>query len=130
MSTFNSSTVIRFVSITVVEKFRLHPGPHTLTACIIMVASSGTIHALMDVVLTDSLAVGLTGVLRSTVTVNYNDFQCRISSHGIFQCLHAQVRFHVCFKIKAVKNPRYIQFSIGRWDLCDVCNTFFNGASE
>ena len=47
----------------------------------------------------DSLAVGLTGILRSTVTVD----------DSAFQCLDTQIRFHICFhcqtedaKIKAV----------------------------
>ena len=97
-----------------------------------MAASSGTVHALMDVVLPDGLTVGLAGILRSTVTVDDCTFQCGISSQSIFQCMDTQICFHSCFhcqskdaKIKAVENRRYIQFSIGRRDLRDVCNTFF-----
>ena len=97
-----------------------------------MAASSGTVHALMDVVLPDGLTVGLAGILPSTVTVDDCTFQCGISSQSIFQCMDTQICFHICFhcqskdaKIKAVENRRYIQFSIGRRDLRDVCNTFF-----
>src|SRR5699024_10398231 len=118
--------------IAVVEKFRLHSGPHTLTACIIMAAPSCTVHALVDVVLPDGLSVGLTGILCPTVTVDDRSFQCGICSQGIFQCLDTQICFHVCShlqteaaKIKAVENSRYVQFPIARRDLRDICNTFF-----
>ena len=37
-----------------------------------MAASSRTVHALMDVVLPDGLTVGLAGILRSTVTVDWS----------------------------------------------------------
>ena len=86
----------------------------------------------MDVVLPDGLAVGLTGILGSTVTMDDRAFQCRISSQGAFQCMDTQICFHGCFhcqtkdtKIKAVEDRRYIQFPIGCRDLRDICNTFF-----
>ena len=82
--------------IAVIEEFRLHSGLHTLTACIIMAAASCTVHALVDVVFPNGLAVGLTGILCSAVTVDNRSFQCGICSQGIFQCLDAQICFHVC----------------------------------
>lgn len=48
-----------------------------------MAASSDTVHALMDMMLPDSLAVGLTDLLCSTVTVDGRSFQCGIHSQGI-----------------------------------------------
>ena len=60
-----------------------------------MAASSGTVHALVDVVFPDGLSVGLTGMLCSTVTVDYSAFQCGISSQGVFQCLDTQICFHI-----------------------------------
>lgn len=51
----------------------------------------------MDVVFTDGMAVDLASILHSTVTVDYSSFQCGLSSHIVFQCMDAQIRFHVCF---------------------------------
>ena len=58
------------------SSFRLH----TLTACIIMAMSFGTVHAWMDVVLPDGLSVDPTGIPYSTVTVDHCAFQYGISS--------------------------------------------------
>ena len=78
-----------------------------------MAASSGTVHALMDVVLPDGLAVGLTGILGSTVTmdaVSYTHLDVyKRQVQGIGMALYENVQYD---KKGHMMNNSFMQYKI------------------
>ena len=74
--------------ITVIKKFDFHSNSFILAACIIIVAFSCTVHALMDTILSNGLTVGLSGIQSPLITVNDSAFQSEISGQSIFPCIN------------------------------------------
>ena len=94
-----------------IKQLTLHPGPHALTAGVIMTAASVAVHALADAVLFQCGPIGPAGVLGAPVRVDDGSPQGRIGRRRTVQRPHTQLRPHVVIhgqtedsEIKAVKD--------------------------
>ena len=74
-----------FRIVAVIEKLAFHSGPHAFTSGIIMAPATSTVHALNNTVFCQSLTIGFTGILCSSVRVYNSPSQIRICQIGIIQ---------------------------------------------
>ena len=122
-----------------VEQLFLHPCPHTLTACVVMAASSGAVHALDEIGFLNGPAVQLAGILAAAVGVENRTPKSRIGLDRVFYRSGTQRSFHVGIhsqtqdgSVIAVKNGRNIELSIPALDFRNVGHTLLQrfGAGE
>ena len=76
----------------VIEQLTLHPGPHALTAGVVMTAATVAVHALADAVLFQCGPIGPAGVLGAPVRVDDSSPQGRIGCRRTVQRPHTQQR--------------------------------------
>ena len=72
----------------VIEQLTLHPGPHALTAGVVMTAATVAVHALADAVLFQCGPIGPAGVLGAPVRVDDGSPQGRIGRRRTVQRPH------------------------------------------
>ena len=120
----------QFGGIHMVEFFFLQRGKKALHAGVI-IAMSGTAHALYDLVAPEHLAEQLAGELAAPIGMQ-DQALCFGAAAGILQSPDAQFRPHIVAyvealdaAVKTVQHCRQIELAIRAGDLCDVCQELF-----